>query len=225
LVGDREEKTLRSTEPQPEDAGDGIYLYWLPLGAGGVGYVRWNGRVYESVKARAQRRRPLALYHTAIEVRLPEVTFIVENAWPEPDADTGSRGVVVEGPVFSRWLSRFRPLRYEVRCWPDGEIADADDAVEICRVSGDSTRARCLLDLVPTVPALTWGRDELGTGEMWNSNSVISYLLATSGVDMRSIRPPDGGRAPGWDAGMSAADRTPAQPRAGESAAGPVPDT
>jgi hypothetical protein len=46
---------------------------------------------------------------------------------------------------------------------------------------------------------------------MWNSNSQIAWLLATSGIDVESIKPPPGGRAPGWHAGVVAADRNRAQ--------------
>jgi hypothetical protein len=42
---------------------------------------------------------------------------------------------------------------------------------------------------------------------MWNSNSVIAWLLASSGLPMDGIRPPAGGRAPGWEAGLVAARR------------------
>jgi hypothetical protein len=42
---------------------------------------------------------------------------------------------------------------------------------------------------------------------MWNSNSVIAWVLATAGVDVDAVRPPDGGRAPGWDAGVAVARR------------------
>jgi hypothetical protein len=45
------------------------------------------------------------------------------------------------------------------------------------------------------VPAFVWGRDELGIGEMWNSNSVISWLLAKSGIPAANIHPPAGARA------------------------------
>ena len=38
------------------------------------------------------------------------------------------------------------------------------------------------------------------TGEMWNSNSVVSWALTRSGVDLTAVRPPGNGRAPGWDA-------------------------
>jgi hypothetical protein len=33
-----------------------------------------------------------------------------------------------------------------------------------------------------------WGRDELGAGEMWNSNSLISWLIARSGLDVEAIQ-------------------------------------
>lgn len=55
------------------------------------------------------------------------------------------------------------------------------------RVSSDGERARRVLDLVPDVPTATWGRDEQQTGEMWNSNSLIAWLLARSGHDTDSI--------------------------------------
>jgi hypothetical protein len=74
-----------------------IELYWLPLGAGGW-FVRLNGRIYEAIHALLERRRPLDLYHTALEVRVPEGRFVIENCWPIPDADGAARGVVVQGP-------------------------------------------------------------------------------------------------------------------------------
>jgi len=70
------------------------------------------------------------------------------------------------------------------------------------RLSNDLDRARSVLDLVGSVPALVWGRDELGVGDMWNSNSVVSWLLARSGLPMEEIQPPVGGRAPGWEVGI-----------------------
>jgi hypothetical protein len=187
----------------------GIDLYWLPLGAGGW-FVRLNGRVYEAIHALVQRRRPLDLYHSALEVRVPEGRFVIENSWPIPDAEGASRGVVVEGPVGSRRIARFRVFRYEVRRWRDGVIADADAAVAgPQRVSDDPLQARRLLDLVDLLPSPAWGRDELGMGEMWNSNSVIAWLLTRGGLPMHAIGPPAGGRAPGWDAGLLTAARGP----------------
>lgn len=48
-----------------------IELYWLPLGAGGW-FVRLNGRIYEAIHALLERRRPLDLYHSALQVRVSE---------------------------------------------------------------------------------------------------------------------------------------------------------
>jgi hypothetical protein len=167
-----------------------VELYWLPLGAGGW-FVRLNGRIWEAVHARLEHRRPLDLYHTALLVRVPEGRFVVENCWPIPNADGPSRGVLVEGPVASRRLGRWRVFRYEVRCWPDGAIADAEEAVASPQLlSDDPVVARRLLELVCSLPSPVWGRDELGTGEMWNSNSVIAWLLAQAGLPTDAIRPP-----------------------------------
>jgi hypothetical protein len=74
-------------------------------------------------------------------------------------------------------------------------------------LSDDPAVARRLLDSATRVPAAVWGRDELRAGEMWNSNSVVAWLIASSGLDAAKIRPPRGGRAPGWDAGLVVARR------------------
>jgi hypothetical protein len=184
----------------------GVDLYWLPLGAGGHS-VRLNGRVFEAVAARLERRAPCDLYHSALEVRVPERRYIIEQA-PVRDLDGAERGVVAEGPVGNRWAGRFRLLRYEVRRWRDGTIPDLDEAVESPqRLTCDAVLAQRVLDLVPNVPALVWGRDESEAGEMWNSNSIISWLLARSGVPLDAVHLPDGGRAPGWRAGLVVARR------------------
>jgi hypothetical protein len=146
-------------------------------------------------------------------VRVPEGRFVVENCWPIPNADGPARGVLVEGPVFSRWLGRWRVFRYEVRCWPDGSIVDAGEAVASPQpLSDDPAVARRMLGLVGALPSPLWGRDQLRTGEMWNSNSVIAWLLARSGLPTDPIRPPAGGRAPGWQAGLAMAHRSPMAP-------------
>ena len=182
-----------------------VDLYWLPLGAGGH-FVRFSGRVYESIAARREHRRPLDLYHTALEVTLPQGRFVIENAWPIPDGKGSGRGVTIEGPVGHRVMGRFRLLRYEVRSWRDGTIADVADAVGGAqRISDAEALARRVLELVPSIPPLIWGRRPIHAREMWNSNSVISWLLARSGIDMRAIHPPTGGRAPGWDTGVALA--------------------
>jgi hypothetical protein len=99
-------------------------------------------------------------------------------------------------------------FRYEVRRWRDGVIPDLLEAVASPqRVSDDEEQARRILGLVDSVPALVWGRDQLRTGDMWNSNSVVSWLLTRSGLMAETIRPPIRGRAPGWRAGIAAARR------------------
>lgn len=180
-----------------------VDLYWLPLGAGGHS-VRVNGRVFEWIEARRAGREPLALYHSALEIGLGPERFVIEVA-PE---SRSAHGVVSGGAVGSR-LAGLAPLfRYEVRCWAGGTIPDLDEAVESPRrVSADRVVARAVLELAPRAPAPVWGRDELGAGEMWNSNSVISWLLVSAGVDAERIELPVGGRAPGWDAGIVVARR------------------
>ncbi|HZD86603.1 MAG TPA: hypothetical protein VE088_01195 [Gaiellaceae bacterium] len=112
--------------------------------------------------------------------------------------------------VGSRLLGWSRLFRYEVRRWLDGEIPDVAEAVESPRrLTDDPLAARRLLDLVPLVPTPVWGRDELGTGDMWNSNSLVSWLIVSAGLDIADARLPGGGRAPGWDAGVTIAGRPP----------------
>lgn len=184
-----------------------VDLFWLPLGAGGHS-VKWNGRVYEAVAARIQRRPARAIYHAALQVELGSDTSVIEQA-PVPDRSGASRrGVVAEGPVGARWAGRLRIFRYEVRVWRGGSIPDVAWAVESPRrLSGDEGVAQRVLAVVPEVPTPVWGRDELGAGEMWNSNAVIAWTLAAAGIDAASIRTPAGGRAPGWGAGVEVAAR------------------
>jgi len=181
-------------------------LYWLPLGAGGH-VVRWNGRVYEWWSARRSHRAPSDLYHSGLMACLDDLTYAIEMG-PVWNVAADGRGVVCEGPVGSRWLGRFRGFRYEVRCWPGGLIPDVGEAVDSpVRVTDDRTRVADVLRTLPDVPPLTWGRDELGAGEMWNSNSVVAWVLARTGHDMDATVPPPRGRAPGWNAGLLLADR------------------
>jgi hypothetical protein len=192
---------------QPRAPGGGsVDLYWLPLGAGGH-FVRWNGRIFEAVAARLQHRGASDLYHSALEVRLGRDRFVIEQA-PVWTTDEPERGVVCEGPVGSTWLGRSRFFRYEVRRWRDGVIPDVAEAVDSPqRVSTDVGQAQQVLELVASFPTATWGRDEQRTGEMWNSNSLISWLLARSGHDTDALTPPVHGRAPGWFAGLVVAAR------------------
>ncbi len=112
-----------------------VELYWLPLGAGGHS-VRFNGRVYEALVAARDGRPRLDLYHAALRVLLPEGRFVIEQA-PVPDRRGSERGVVVEGPVGSRWAGRLRVFRYEIRLWAGGEIPDIAEAVDSPRLLSD----------------------------------------------------------------------------------------
>jgi hypothetical protein len=184
----------------------GVDLYWLPLGAGGHS-VRLNGRIFEAVVARLEKRATCDLYHSALEVRVPKGKFVIEMT-PVRDGNGALRGVVAEAPVGSRWARSLRIFRYEVRRWRDGLIPDVDEAVESPqRLTDDPVVTQRILDLVPQVPTPVWGRDEVRAGEMWNSNSLISWLIARSGLEVEAVHPPAGGRAPGWGAGLVVARR------------------
>ncbi|MFW2383797.1 MAG: hypothetical protein ACN4GZ_18745 [Acidimicrobiales bacterium] len=189
----------------------GLDLYWIPLGAGdrpGQGVVRFFGRAFETVTAIVGRRERCELFHAALVARFDNETVVVEVA-PVPD-DNGrdARGVVATGAVGMGSLGRFRVFRYEVRCWRNGTIPDLAYAMESPRgITDDPQLARRVLDGLPDVPTPVWGRDELQTGEMWNSNSVIAWALAQQGLDGEAGVPPNNGRAPGWSSGIVASSQ------------------
>ena len=187
--------------------GSRVDLYWIPVGAGAGGeFVRWSGRAYEALTAASARRPRCDLYHSALEVRHEGATTSIEMGpvW----AKGGGRGVVSEGAVGFPLLGRSRLFRYEVRCWHGGSIPDVAAAVGgPVRVTDSRDVAGRVLELVPEFPTFTWGRDELSVGEMWNSNSLVSWLLTRAGIGLDTVRPPTGGRAPGWEAGRIVASR------------------
>jgi len=122
--------------------------------------------------------------------------------------------VVATGAVGSRHIGWMRLFRYEVRSGRGDSIPDLGDAVgRPRRLSSDPHVARRLLDVVASVPRPVWGRDELKAGEMWNSNSVIAWLIATGGLPPNLLTAPPHGRAPGWNAGLEVARRTRAHER------------
>lgn len=181
-----------------------VALWWLPVGAGGHVVIH-TSRWWELLNARREHRRARPLFHAALEVFDGDARHVIEMTpvWGGP---AGSRGVVADGPVGARWLGASRLFRYEVRCWREGTIPDR--AWALCpptelRLSAGEVRA--LLARVSDVPRLVWGRDAFGVGDMWNSNSLISWLLHTSGIDAAQLTPPRGGSAPGWRSGIAAA--------------------
>ncbi|MCU1450323.1 MAG: hypothetical protein JWP02_2493 [Acidimicrobiales bacterium] len=199
--------TITAGPASTRTAGLGLDLYWIPLGAG-ANVVRVSGRIFEALSAFLHRRPRRDLYHSALVAVTTDGTFAIEMT-PVPDSRGDKRGVVAEGPVGTKSAGRLRVFRYEIHRWRDGVIPDISWAVASpVRICGDDFLVRKLLDLVPLVPTPVWGRDELGAGEMWNSNSVTAWLLASAGLDAAAGRPPNGGRAPGWDAGVTVAQRS-----------------
>lgn len=193
-------------------SGPGVDLYWLPLGAGGHS-VRFNGIVYEAISALIEHRPRFDVYHSALEIRTTSWLYAVEMT-PIPRGRTCDRGVVAEGPVGTRWAGRFRIFRYEIRSWCGGAIPDLRYAVGgPTRITDDLAMAQRILDLLPTVPTPTWGRDELGAGEMWTCNSIMSWALTRAGIDIDDVALPSHGRAPGWGAGITVARASPSATR------------
>jgi hypothetical protein len=185
-----------------------VDLYWIPLGAGDR-FVRFNGIVYEAVSAAVRRRPRSDIYHSVLKLELPAGRYLVEMT-PVPDKLGAARGVLAEGPVGARVAGRLRLFRYEVRRWRDGIVADLGHAVSSpVAITRDPALTERIFTLLPCVPALTWGRDELQAGEMWTCNSIISWALTSAGIDTQGIPFPPHGRAPGWDAGRFAARQLP----------------
>lgn len=184
-----------------------VDILWIPLGAGAHA-ARISGRIFEAVAAALQRRRACDLYHSALQIHTPEGCYVVEQTPVPAIGSSVNRGVVAGGVVGFRPAGRWRIFRYEIRRWRHGVIPDANYAVGgPQRLTQDPAVVRRVLAVVPDVPTPVWGRDELRTGEMWNSNSIVSWVLTSSGVDTTRINPPTGGRAPGWRAGLVVAAR------------------
>ena len=156
-----------------------------------------------------QHRRPCDLYHSALEVVTHDGRFIIEMT-PIPTHGEHDRGVVAEGAVGTRWARPFHVFRYEIHLWRDGVIPDVGCAIDSpVRLSVDPAVAQRMLALASSVPTPVSGRDELGAGEMWNSNSVSSWLLSCGGIDLEDVRPP---AAVGHPVGMPA-EQWPDEPR------------
>lgn len=191
--------------PHPtQDGAAAATLLWIPVGAGGH-IVRRTSRWWERAHAFVARRKPRQLLHAALEISLGAEHYVIEMApqWGGPRVP--DRGVVTAGPVGLHWLGRSILFRYEVRCWPGGTIPDRSWAVGGSTVSKDVDTVRLLLRRIVDVPTLTWGRSVLDTRDMWNSNSLVSWLLVVSGIPIDDVRPPDGCWAPGWTAGIALA--------------------
>jgi hypothetical protein len=183
-----------------------VDLHWIPLGAGGHS-VRFNGKVFEAISSLIDGRPRCEIYHSALTIHVPDGFFTVEMT-PIPDRRGWQRGVVAEGAVGRHWAGHLRIFRYEIRCWRDGVIPDLQfTPVRPARLTDMVPTAERILEVLPSVPRAVWGRDQLRAGEMWSCNSIISWALTRAGLNTESIALPQGGRAPGWQAGIVAAQR------------------
>jgi hypothetical protein len=189
-----------------------LELYWMPLGAGtsvGSHVVRVSGGIYERLVAATQRRSPRPLFHSALIAHTAQGPYVIEMTPVPRHGPAEERGVVGGGAVGSRLLGRSRVFQYEIRRWFDGVIPDIGDAIDSpVVISTETGEVEHVLDLLPDVPSAVWGRDQAQAGEMWNSNSVVSWTLERAGLATRAGTPPRGGRAPGWDAGVEMARRS-----------------
>ena len=185
-----------------------VRLWWLPVGAGGHVVIH-TSRWWELWRAMRERRRPQRLFHTALEVTIKDSRYAIEMT-PVWGQGSGPRGVVATGAVGLRGLGALRLFRYEVRCWRNGVIPDLGYAVAPpLDFLVPQSSAEDLISAVAQVPRIVWGATGRG-GDMWNSNSLTSWLLETSGIDAEHLGPPDHGRAPGWAAGIDAVRFPPA---------------
>src|SRR5262249_24777029 len=81
-----------------------VDLYWIPLGAG-AHFVRLSGKLYEALKALGEHRPRLDLYHSALQIWLPDDRFVIECA-AILNLRGEERGVVAGGAVAMSWLGR-----------------------------------------------------------------------------------------------------------------------
>ena len=84
-----------------------VDLYWLPLGAGWH-FVRLNGRLYEALAARLERRPACHLYHSALQLEVPEGTFGIEQA---PVHDWSGKERRKQQRAHDVWRARVSSLR------------------------------------------------------------------------------------------------------------------
>ena len=188
-----------------------VDLYWLPLGAGapsGSHLVGLAGKMYEALSA--------AVELTAAARPLPR----------RSRDSTGRRmlrhrGRPVTGRPWGEPRGRCRRPRRHPFCRRPAALSLRNPLLvqrphrgcrRGSRESDPAHRrtgviARRLLELGPEAPTPVWGRDELRAGDMWNSNSVISWLLARAGLPVQDVSLPPDGRAPGWEAGIVVARR------------------
>lgn len=186
--------------------GCAIDLYWLPVGAGTSRFQQSSLRLWEAIEAARARRPRVRLFHSALKIATgPGESYTLELT---PVFTGGTVPPLATGPVGFRGADRLRLFGYQLLCQPGDRLPDEEWAtVGPTRLTEDCGVVQRVLEVAPTVPRHVWGRRVRGTGEMWTSDSVISWVLARSGIDLSAMSPPDGGRAPGWSAGLAVARR------------------
>ncbi len=127
-----------------------VELLWIPLGAG-QHVVRLSGRAFGALTSFVQHRPACDRYHSALVVTVSGGRYVIEMT-PVPDRRGYQRGVVAEGAVGSAWLGKLRVFRYEIHCWRNGVIPDAEQATATTALQLTPADAQRLLDLVPMCP-------------------------------------------------------------------------
>ncbi|MCA9830082.1 MAG: hypothetical protein KC495_06400 [Dehalococcoidia bacterium] len=179
-------------------------LYWMPVGAGTSGFQQASLRFWESIEAARAHRPRARLFHSALKLSLAgEGAFTLELT---PAFVGGPLPPLATGPVGIRGADRIRLFRYQLRRVPGETLPDEEWAEgEPIHLTGDCDAVRRIVALAPSTPPHVWGRRVRGTKEMWTSDSVISWLLRSAGIDLSKVAIPPGGRAPGWSAGIALA--------------------
>ncbi|UIN29528.1 hypothetical protein [Microbacterium binotii] len=180
-----------------------LAVWWIPVGAGGWLVSHASG-LWERMTAAREGRAARPLLHAAIEITDRRGRSVIEMApaWSGPRT---AHGVVGTGPVGLRVLGLSVCFRYEIRCWRDGTVPDLAFAPRPPRIHETSEVVTDAIIMDATnAPRHVWGRDVFGIGDMWNSNSLIAWLLTRAGI---AEHPPSDCSAPGWKCGVEAARR------------------
>lgn len=68
-------------------------------------------------------------------------------------------------------------------------MGDQSHATLPRRVSEKPLQVEAVLDVLAQGPPLTWGRDQLDVGDMWNFNSLVSWALALAERQVQARQP------------------------------------
>lgn len=146
------------------------------------------------------------LFHSALEIQLPEGgecnRYIIELTESVSDkAESAKVGETVQHNIFG-------PFGYTIRLYRNGQEEDHERSKPRILLTNDCGIASNIVAFVKAqeIPDLDYGKKigtRSGAADRWTSNSVVAWLLQRTGLNPGGIFPPDGGIAPGWDAGSS----------------------